>query len=150
MSVVTAGGDDVADVGAFTTSDLCPLTRVEVAVGEAGGLDRVVDGVDVVVGGGDYRRRLAAEVVVVDPCGGDAVEVFVEGAGDDPVVGLVVVEGVGVTACSSSDAVASHRCVNRCTRSRRSARAEAHSSANGPPRPTACSWPGVSHQHHPQ
>ena len=33
--------------------------------------------------------------VVVDPGGGDAVEVIVEGAGDDPAVGLVGVERCG-------------------------------------------------------
>ena len=39
---------------------------------------------------------LRPRVVVVDPGGGDAGEVVVEGAGDDPAVGLVGVEGARV------------------------------------------------------
>ncbi len=36
--------------------------------------------------------------VTVDPDGGEATEVLVEGAGNDPAVGLVGVEGARVTA----------------------------------------------------
>ena len=69
---------------------------VEVAGGEAGGLDGLVDGVDVVVRRGDHGDA-AAVLVVVDPGGGEAVEVVVEGAGDDPAVRLVGVERSWVT-----------------------------------------------------
>ena len=68
---------------------------VEVAGVEPGGLDGAVDGVDVVVRRGDERDRLAS-LVVVDPRRGHPFEVGVEGAGDDPAVGFVGVEGARV------------------------------------------------------
>ena len=40
--------------------------------------------------------------VVVDPGGGDAVEVIIERAGDDPAVGLVGVERSGVTGTAAA------------------------------------------------
>ena len=62
----------------------------------SGGLDGVVDGVDVIVGRGDEGDGVAA-LVVFDPGVGDRGEVVVERAGDDPVVGFVGVEGAGIT-----------------------------------------------------
>src|SRR5215218_9356320 len=80
-----AGGDPRRHIG------------VEVTGLQARCLDGVVDGVDVVV-----RRRdggdAVAGVVTVDPGGGDAGEVVVESAGDDPAVGLIGVERCWVTA----------------------------------------------------
>ena len=94
-AVVAAGGDDVTDVHGFATSDRRCDGGVEVAGVAAGGLDGVVDQVDVVVGRGDHGDAATA-VVVVDPGGGEPVEVFVEAAGDDPAVRLVGVEGAWV------------------------------------------------------
>ena len=54
-------------------------------------LDGVVEGVDVVVGGGGDGDRPAVGGEA-EPVVGDPVEVVVEGAGDDPAVGLVGVE----------------------------------------------------------
>ena len=69
-AVVAAGGDDVADVDVLTAGDRRGRGRVEVSGGEAGCLDGVVDGVDVIVRRGDERDGVAA-LVVVDPRGGD-------------------------------------------------------------------------------
>ena len=49
-AVVATGRDDVADVGVFAAGDPCRRVGVEVAGVEAGLLDGLVDGVDVVVG----------------------------------------------------------------------------------------------------
>ena len=90
-TVVAAGGDHIAEVGCFAGGDPCRKLGVEVTGGEAGRLDGVVDGVDVVVG----RRHQgdgAAVLMVVDPRGGDAVEVLLERAGNDAVVRLVGVQ----------------------------------------------------------
>ena len=51
VSVVAAGGDDIAGMGVFTAADRDAQVGVEVAGVEAGGLDRGVDGVDVFVRG---------------------------------------------------------------------------------------------------
>ena len=64
---------------------------VELSDGESVGLHGVVDGVDVVVGGGRDRDVLAA-LVGAGPGGGDVVEVFGERRSDDPVVVCVCVE----------------------------------------------------------
>ena len=69
--------------------------RAEVAGPVAGGLDGVVDVVDVVVGRGDQRHAVAV-LVVVDPGGGDPGEVLVEAAGDDAAVGFVGVQDAWV------------------------------------------------------
>ena len=95
-AVVAAGGDDIADVRPFPAADHDRQVRVEVAGVDPGGLHGGVDGVDVIVAGGDHRRRLPG-VVAFDPRGGDAGQVVVEGAGDDPAVRLVGVEAAGVT-----------------------------------------------------
>ena len=55
-----------------------------------------VDGVDVVVGGGRDRDRTARRRVRPIQRSAMSVEVVVEGAGDDPAVGLVGVEGARV------------------------------------------------------
>ena len=49
-----------------------------------------------IIGGGDEGDGDAARVVL-DPCVGHRGEVIVERSGDDPVVGLVGVEGAGIT-----------------------------------------------------
>ena len=79
-AVVAAGGDDVTDVDVLAAGDRVASVGVEVSGGESGGLDGVVDGVDVVVGRGDEGDGVAAPVVV-DPGVGDRGEVLVEGAG---------------------------------------------------------------------
>jgi hypothetical protein len=67
---------------------------VEVAGGEAGLLDGVVEEVDVVVGGGgDGHGAGGGEG---GPGGGDGGDVVVEGAGMDTAVGLIRVERGGV------------------------------------------------------
>ena len=68
---------------------------VEIAGGEPGGLDGVVEGVDVVVGGGGDRHR-ASLPVVGHPLLGDGGHLVGELAAADPVVSLVGVEGGGV------------------------------------------------------
>ena len=90
-AVVAACRHDVTDVGVFAAGDPGRRVGVEVAGVEAGLLDGVVDGVDVVVGRRHERRR-SAVLVVGDPGVGHAGEVLVEGAGDDPAVGFVGVE----------------------------------------------------------
>ena len=67
------------------------------AGGEPGVLDGAVDGVDVVVGRRHQRRRVRPWWWLVDPGVGHPGEVLVEGAGDDPAVRLVGVEGARVT-----------------------------------------------------
>ena len=59
VSVVAAGGDDIAGMGVFAAADRDAQVGVEVAGVEAGGLDRCVDGVDVFVGAGGDRDRVA-------------------------------------------------------------------------------------------
>ena len=77
--------------GGFTGCDPCRTVGIEVAGGAPGGLDGLVDGVDVVVRRGDDGDA-AASVVVVDPGRGETVEVGVERAGDDAAVRFVGVE----------------------------------------------------------
>ena len=96
-TVVAAGGDHIAEVGGFAGGDPCRKLGVEVTGGEAGGLDGVADGVYLVVG----RRHQgdgAAVLVVVDPRGGEAVEMLLERAGNDAVVRLVGVKRAWITA----------------------------------------------------
>ena len=100
-------------------------------------------GVDVIVGGGRDRRRRRRAAWSVEPVVGDRVEVLVEGAGDDPPVGLVGVEGARVAVSQlqgrggfpavgeAVDAFAA-RSSGRWRTARRTC----------PPRPTACSWRG--------
>jgi hypothetical protein len=90
-AVVAAGRDDLAWVGLLAAADRDRSVGVEVAGGEPGPLDGVVERVDVVI-----RRRhdgdgLAAGVVY-EPVASDLFELVVEGAGDDPAVGFVGVE----------------------------------------------------------
>ena len=59
LSVVAAGGDDVADVGALAAADADAGRLVELAGANAGSLDGGVDGVDVVVRRGRDRDVLA-------------------------------------------------------------------------------------------
>ena len=96
-AVVAAGRDHLSDMGDLAATKPCRNHAVEVTGGMASGLDGVVDRVDVVV-----RRRhdgdASAGVVVIEPGGGQPVEVLVEGAGNDPAVGLVGVEATWVTA----------------------------------------------------
>ena len=65
-AVVAAGGDNVADVSAFAAGDRRDPVRVEVSGGDSGGLDGVVDGVDMIIRGGDEGDGVAARVVL-DP-----------------------------------------------------------------------------------
>ena len=95
-AVVAAGGDDVTDVGALSAGDRRDESGLSVSGGDSGGLDGVVDGVDMIIGGGDEGDG-AARLLVFDPRVGHRGEVIVECAGDDPVVGLVGVEGAGIT-----------------------------------------------------
>ena len=69
VAVVAAGGDDVTNEG-LAVGDRRRPGRVEVALFDASLLDVVVDGVDVVVGGGRDRRRVTT-CVVFDPVVGD-------------------------------------------------------------------------------
>ena len=95
-AVVTAGGDNVTDVSALSAGDLHGDVRVEVSGGDSGDLDGVVDGVDMIIGGGDEGDG-AATLLMFDPGVGHRGEVIVECAGDDSVVGFVGVEGAGIT-----------------------------------------------------
>ena len=95
-AVVAACRHDVTDVGVFAAGDPCRRVGVEVTGVEAGLLDGAVDGVDVVVGRRHQRRR-ASVLVVGDPGVGHPGQVVLEGAGDDPAVRLVGVEGARVT-----------------------------------------------------
>ncbi len=52
-AVVAAGGDNVTDVSALSAGDRRGDVRVELSGGDSGGLDGVVDGVDMIIGGGD-------------------------------------------------------------------------------------------------
>ena len=97
-AVVAAGRHDVTDVDGLAGGDPCRHRWVEVAGVEAGGLDGVVDGVDVIVRRRDDRRGCARWRGGRSTPGSDPGEVVVEGAGDDPAVGFVGVEGGGVTA----------------------------------------------------
>ena len=85
LAVVAAGDDDVAGVGVLSVSDGAGHGGVELTGGGAGGLDGVVDQVDVLVGGGGDGDRLVV-LVAVEPQVGDVVEVFVELAGPDSAV----------------------------------------------------------------
>ena len=76
-AVVAAGGDNVADVGVFSAGDRRDGVGVEVSGGDSGGLDGVVDGVDMIIGRGDEGDGVAARVVL-DPRVGDRGEVVVE------------------------------------------------------------------------
>ena len=95
-AVVAAGGDNVADVSALSAGDLRGDVGVEVSGGDSGGLDGVVDGVDMIIRRGDEGDGVAAARVVLDPRFGHRGEVALEAAGDDPVVGFVGVEGAGI------------------------------------------------------
>ena len=75
-AVVAAGGDNVTDVSVFSAGDLRGDVRVELSGGDSGGLDGVVDGVDMIIRGGDEGHGDAA--VVLDPRVGDRGEVIVE------------------------------------------------------------------------
>ena len=78
------------------------------------------------------------------------VEVLVEGAGDDPAVAPRRRRARrGSPHRSCSDAAASQAWVKRCRRSSCSTRPLAHSSASRPPRPTPCSWRGITDQGEP-
>jgi hypothetical protein len=74
----------------------CRKVGVEVAGGDACGLDRLVDGVDVVVRRGDDCDA-AAGLVMIDPPHCQPVEVIVERSGDDPAVSLIGIEAAWVT-----------------------------------------------------
>ena len=100
-AVVSSGGDDVTDVGGFAGGDRSGRVRVELAGGEPSVLHGVIDGVDVVVSRGDHRHRPAV-LVVGNPGVGDSGEVLVEGAGDDPPVSLVGVEGARVAGATAA------------------------------------------------
>ena len=65
-AVVAAGGDNVTDVSVFAAGDRRGDVRVELSGGDSGGLDGVVDGVDMIIGGGDEGDGFAAGVVL-DP-----------------------------------------------------------------------------------
>jgi hypothetical protein len=82
-------------MGELNTGDLHGLVRVEAADVAPGGLDGRVDEVDMLVGGGRDRHRLARGGLG-DPRDGQAAEVVVKGPGYKPVVGLVGVECSGV------------------------------------------------------
>ena len=71
------------------------VTGVELSGVESGRLDGAVDGVDVIVRRGNEGDCFAS-VMVFDPGRGHPFEVGVEGAGDDPIVGLVGVEGARI------------------------------------------------------
>ena len=62
LAVVAAGDDDVAGVGVLSVSDRRGHGGVELTGGGAGGLDGVVDRVDVLVGGGGDGDRPAVLV----------------------------------------------------------------------------------------
>ena len=65
LALVAAGCDDVTD-SRLTVGDHCCPGGVEVAVLDSALLDEVVDGVDVIVGGGGDRHRLTG-CVAFDP-----------------------------------------------------------------------------------
>ena len=65
-AVVAAGGDNVTDVSALSAGDRCGDVRVELSGGDSGGLDGVVDGVDMIIRRGDEGDGGAASVVL-DP-----------------------------------------------------------------------------------
>ena len=65
-AVVAAGGDDVTDMGALATGDRYVDVRVELSGGDSGGLDGVVDGVDMIIRGGDEGYG-AATLLMFDP-----------------------------------------------------------------------------------
>jgi hypothetical protein len=95
-TVVAAGGDDVTDVGDLAAGDGDHQVTAQLTIGESGCLDCPVDGVDVVVARRHQRDRVAV-VVIFEPGSCHVIEVLLEGAGVDPVVGLVGVEGAGIT-----------------------------------------------------
>ena len=68
---------------------------------EACALDDPVDDVDVIVGRRDQGSCLAS-CVCLDPRVGHVGEVLPDGAGDDPVMGLVGVEGAWITGTQES------------------------------------------------
>ena len=80
----------------FAAGDLCGDVWVDVSAGDSGGLDGVVDGVDMVTRGGDDGNGDAPRDA--RPHGAHCGEVIVECCGDDLVVGLVSVKSAGITA----------------------------------------------------
>ena len=90
-AVVAASGHPVAGMDPLPCGDGSGPGGVEVAGGQAGLLDGLVEQVDVVVGGGGDRHRAVGGQS--GPGGGDGGDVVVEGAGVDAAVGLVGVEG---------------------------------------------------------
>ncbi len=94
--VVAPGGHHVADVGVLAAGDVDGGVGVEVADDEPEVLDGGVEQVDVLVRGRHQRHRVAP-VVAVDPPFGDLAEMLLQGAGDDPAVRLVGVQGPRVT-----------------------------------------------------
>lgn len=94
-AVVAAGGDQVADVGADAVGGVGSACAAEFAALPAEALNAVVDEVDVGVAGGRDRERLTL-AVEADPEVGHRVDVLVERAGADAIVGCVGVERSGV------------------------------------------------------
>ena len=90
--VVAADRNDVSRVGDLAAGDPHdPVFGSELADGEAHPLDGVVEGVNVVVGGGRDGHRAAVEGVS-NPVPGDDVEMVEERASDDPAMGRISVE----------------------------------------------------------
>ena len=94
-AVVATRGDEIADPGADAVCGVGAAGSIELTALPASGLDAVIDQVDVLVAGGRDRQRLAV-VAALDLVCGDRLEVLVEIAGQDAVVGSVGVERSGV------------------------------------------------------
>ena len=147
MPVVAAGDDDLPDMHAFVASDCGRGGGVEVAGVEAGVLDGVVEGVDVLVAAGGDRHcppgRGERKPVV-----GDAGQVLVERAGGDPPMALVDADGVGVAGAQLQRCGGFPGVAEAVDAGQPWVRPVAATSANSPPRPTACNWSGVTDQDH--
>ena len=96
-SIVASGHHGLTDVGTLTVGDRCH-GLIELLDDEAGVLDAVVEGVDLLVVTGGHGNG-ASSGGVGEPVGGDPFEVLVEAAGLDVVVLDVGVKGGGV-ACA--------------------------------------------------
>jgi hypothetical protein len=95
-AMVPSGGDHVTNKGDVAARDRDGTVDVELSCLVSGGLDGVVEGVDVIVGCRNQSYR-ATLVVIVDPTFSDQCQVVFEGAGDDAAVCLVRIQGAGVT-----------------------------------------------------
>jgi hypothetical protein len=96
VPVVAAGHDDLTDIGLLLAGDGDGGGWVEIAGVKAGALDGVVECVDVLVAAGRDRHRPPGGGER-EPVSGDAGQVILEPPGADATVGLVDIDGVGVS-----------------------------------------------------